>query len=59
MFWWRESEMMHTGGPRIHMATVFYGCSVEYMCGSLSESRLHRLVYLNVWRPDGGTVWEG
>lgn len=28
-------------------------------CGGLNENGPHRLIYLKVWVPVGGTVWEG
>jgi hypothetical protein len=30
--------------------------SVE--CGGLNENGLHRLIFLNIWSPVSGTVWE-
>lgn len=34
-------------------------CMTQYACDGLNENGLHRIIYLDVWFPVDGTVWEG
>jgi hypothetical protein len=45
---------------KLEFAWIFNFCSFKrFYCGGLHENGSHRLIYLNVWSPVGGTVQEG